>query len=85
MDEVLGRFFDDWQERGLLDDTVVLFTADHGQGLGERKRMGHGPSHYEHVIRVPLILTDFRDPAASRIDTRVGIIDIAPTLAEWRW
>ncbi|MDX1572213.1 MAG: sulfatase [Xanthomonadales bacterium] len=81
-DRVLGQFFENWKRRGLLDNTVVIFTADHGQGLGERKRMGHGPTHYEHVIRVPMIIADFRDPEARRIDTRVGTIDIAPTLAE---
>ncbi len=82
VDAVLGDFFDDWKQRDLLDDTVVIFTADHGQGLGERGRMGHGPSHYEHVIRVPMILTDFRNPAHRRVQTRVGTIDIAPTLEE---
>jgi arylsulfatase A-like enzyme len=81
-DQYLGKFLEDWKARGLLSNTVFIFTADHGQGLGERKRMGHGPSHHEHVIRVPMILSDFRSPEHQRLQTRVGVIDISPTIAE---
>lgn len=82
VDAILGRFFEDWRARGLLDNTVVLFTADHGELLGEAGRFGHGATHHELVIRVPLIISDFRDPEHRRIQTRVGTIDIAPTLAD---
>lgn len=82
VDRILGEFFEDWESRGLLDNSVILFTADHGEGLGEGNHIGHGATHNEYVIRVPLILTDFRSPRHRRIDTRVGIIDIAPTLAD---
>jgi arylsulfatase A-like enzyme len=82
VDGVIGEFIEDWKARGFLENTVIIFTADHGQGLGERNRMGHGPSHYEHVIRVPLIIADFRSPENRRIDTRVGTVDISPTIAE---
>lgn len=82
VDAIVGEFLEDWKARGLLDNTVVIFTADHGQGLGERNRIGHGPSHYEHVIRVPLFIADFRKPQERRIDTRVGTVDISPTIAE---
>ena len=81
-DQYLGKFLEHWKARGLLSNTVFIFTADHGQGLGERKRMGHGPSHHEHVIRVPMILSDFRSPEHQRLQTRVGTIDISPTIAE---
>ena len=81
-DQYLGEFLEDWEARGLLSNTVFIFTADHGQGLGERKRMGHGPSHHEHVIRVPMIISDFRSPQHQRLQTRVGTIDISPTIAE---
>lgn len=81
-DQYLGRLFDDLRGRGLLNDTVVIFTADHGQSLGESKRMGHGPTTRETVIRVPLIIADFRTHRTGRIATRVGTIDIAPTIAD---
>ncbi len=82
VDQYLGQFFEDWKSRNLLANTVVIFTADHGQGLGERKKMGHGATHAEHVIRVPMILSDFRSPKHRRVQTRVGTIDISPTVAE---
>lgn len=82
VDQYLGQFFEDWKSRDLLANTVVIFTADHGQGLGERKKMGHGATHAEHVIRVPMILSDFRSPEHRRVQTRIGTIDISPTIAE---
>jgi arylsulfatase A-like enzyme len=81
-DRHLGRFLDDLEAKGLLADSVVIFTADHGQSLGEKRKMGHGPVHRETVLRVPLIIADFRNPAPQRVATRVGTIDIAPTIAE---
>ena len=81
-DHYLGKFFEDWKARDLLSNTVVIFTADHGQGLGERKKMGHGAKHAEHVIRVPMIVSDFRAPQHQRVQTRVGAIDISPTIVE---
>lgn len=82
LDKVLAQFFEGWRERGLLDDTVVVFTSDHGEGLGEGGRLGHGPTHNEYVIRVPMIISDFRKPRERRVSTRVGTIDIAPTIAD---
>ena len=81
-DHYLGQFLEDWKSKNLLSDTVFIFTADHGQGLGEKKRMGHGAVHIEHVIRVPMILSDFRSSQHQRVQTRVGTIDISPTIAE---
>lgn len=80
-DQHLGRLLDHLAATGMLDETVIIYTADHGQSLGESGRMGHGPTHRETVIRVPLIVADFRNPRAERVATRVGTIDIAPTIA----
>jgi len=80
-DQHLAKFLDELQARDLLRNSVVIFTADHGQGLGENGHMGHGAMHNETVIRVPLIVADFRDGAAGRSQTRAGTIDIAATIA----
>jgi len=82
VDGIIGTFLEQLKEHGLLDNTVVIFTADHGQGLGEDGHMGHGANHKEIVIRVPLIIADFRDGNHKRVDTRVGTIDIAPTISD---
>jgi arylsulfatase A-like enzyme len=75
--EVLGQL----EALGRLENSVVIFTADHGQALAENSRMGHGPIFWETVLRVPLIVADFRSRNQARVNTRVGIIDIAPSIA----
>ena len=82
-DHYLGQLLDHLGKIGWLDNAVVIFTADHGQTLGENRHLGHGPTLRETVLRVPLIITDYRHPAASRTPTRVGTIDIAPTIADY--
>jgi arylsulfatase A-like enzyme len=81
-DRYLGQFLDQLDAVGELDNTVVIFTADHGQALAEAGRMGHGAMHYETVIRVPLIVADFRQKRGERVETRVGTVDISPTIAD---
>jgi arylsulfatase A-like enzyme len=73
------------REEGLLDDTIILFTADHGDMLGDHglyaKRL-----FYEGSARVPLILMgaagDQRVPAGTVDDRLVGLADVMPTLLE---
>ncbi len=83
-DRLIGRLLDSLDALGRLDDSVVILTSDHGQGLGEGRRMGHGAVLWEEVIRVPLIIADFREPRRAEVVTeRVGVIDIAPTVADY--
>jgi arylsulfatase A-like enzyme len=55
-DYQMGRVFDAMRERGLLDDTIVIVTADHGEHLGEHHLLGHEFSLYEPLLHVPLVL-----------------------------
>ncbi len=80
-DQYLGQLLDFLEDQGDLDNTIVIMTADHGQGLGAKGTLGHGPTHIETVVRVPLILADFRNRQVGRTETRVSVIDIAPTIA----
>ncbi len=82
-DRLVGQLISTLEEQGKLDNSVVIFTADHGQGLGENRQMGHGATLWESVIRVPLIVTDFRNPKTRVVKERVGTIDIAPTIADF--
>ena len=80
-DERVGRFLDALEAQGLLENAVVIFLADHGQGLGENRYFGHGPTLEQTVLHVPLIIRDYRQrPAPERISETVGLIDIAPTI-----
>ena len=81
IDRQIGRVLDTLEARGLLDDTLILFTSDHGDLMGD-----HGlwfkALCYEGAVRVPLILREAagRGESGGRVtDQLVGLIDILPT------
>ncbi len=77
----LGRILDHLDELGLTDQTLTVFTADHGESLGEHEYRGHRQSVHENVVRVPLILRmPGTLPAGDRLVTRGMSIDILPTV-----
>jgi arylsulfatase A-like enzyme len=82
VDATCGRLLDELKRQGLLDNTLVIFTADNGYFHGE-----HGLADkwypYEESIRVPLIVRDPRLPAAKRGATNDAFVlnaDLAPTI-----
>jgi arylsulfatase A-like enzyme len=82
-DEQLGVLFDGLAERGLARNTLVVITADHGEGLMQHGHLMHGAQIYEEQVRVPLLLRwPERLPAGRVIDGPVSLIDLAPTLLE---
>ena len=84
VDRVVGQIVDKLKEKGLADNTVILYTGDNGFYLGERGFAGKWFPH-EVSIRVPLVVYDPRLPAAergSRRDEPVLSIDMAPTMLE---
>ena len=83
MDDQVQRVIDGLEEHGLLEDTLVIFTADHGEQLWDHDGFGHGNMLYEEGIRVPLMLFG-NGLAAADVTTRVRLIDVFPTLMESR-
>ena len=83
LDREIGRFLEELESRGLLQDSVVIVTSDHGEEFGDHGGHGHGHTLYEEQLHVPLIVARTRAvPFQRRIETPVGHIDILPTLAE---
>ncbi|MFC1573429.1 sulfatase-like hydrolase/transferase [Candidatus Eisenbacteria bacterium] len=84
VDEQLGVLFESLRGAGLMGDrTLVVFTSDHGEGLGEHGEASHGVFLYETTVRVPLIFnlpTVF--PSRLRVPDMVRLIDIAPTILD---
>ncbi len=80
-DEQIGRLMDALRDRKLLDNTIVIITADHGEELFDRGGYEHGHSLYNEVSHVPLII---RNPRASKRPVRVRqlvrLIDVYPTV-----
>ncbi len=85
VDEQLGKMMEVLRKTNQLDNTIVVFTSDHGMYLGERglagKWLGHEPS-----IRIPLIVLDPRLPEVHQgtwRDPMALMIDFKPTFFEW--
>ncbi len=80
MDEQLGRIVYELEAQGLRDETVIVFTSDHGYHLGEHHFWQKGNLH-EEALRVPLIISapGFR---GGRSAAMVELVDIFPTVAE---
>ena len=80
LDHHIGRVLDALAARGLAEDTLVLFTGDHGDFMGDHQMMLKAPIHYEALIRVPLIVHGPGFGVGETVDDPVGTIDIAPTV-----
>lgn len=82
-DELLGKVFESLRARGELDNTIVIFTGDHGEGFGEHGVYQHDAVPFEEGVRVPLVIWDGRHPMAARKDDALRQhIDIVPTLLD---
>jgi arylsulfatase len=81
IDDAVGRILNALRESGLADNTVVVFTSDHGDYMGDHGLMLKGPIHYQGLVRIPFI---WSDPAASQTGTSTeslgSSIDIARTV-----
>lgn len=81
-DRAVGKILEALEQGGHSEDTIVVITADHGQLLGEHDDVGHGLRLWEEVLHVPLVIYDPRAPKGRRVSTRVGLVDVAPTVLE---
>jgi len=80
LDTEMGRILTALDRQGLADDTIVLFTADHGDMLSSHGKWDK-QIWYEESINVPFLLRyPRRAPAGRRQDTVVNVVDIMPTL-----
>jgi len=81
-DDVVRRALDILRQKGLLDDALVVVTADHGEFLGEHGLFGHAKDVRAEVLDVPLILMRFGHAAPLRMDEGrlASQVDIAPTV-----
>jgi len=81
VDAGVGEILSVLERRGIADSTLVLFTSDHGEMLGDHGLLLKGPMMYEGAVRVPLILRwPGVVPAGRTVDSMVGLHDIASTL-----
>jgi arylsulfatase A-like enzyme len=83
LDEQLGRLFDTLEVRGILRDTIVIVTADHGEQLGEHGLYGHGKSLYRAEVHVPLLVFGPAGiPVGRYVSSPVSLRDLAATVVD---
>lgn len=80
-DAEIGQILDRLSSRHLDQNTVVIFTSDHGEDFFEHSIFEHGIL-YDTILRVPLIIRDPQIQPGRSIDTMVQGMDLAPTLLE---
>ena len=82
-DVYIGKLLDRARALGLLEDSLVVFTADHGESLGEHGSFfEHGPLPYNTTARVPLFFVRNGFAGGRRVDRPVELIDLYPTLRD---
>lgn len=81
LDDRVGRLLEALDATGLRESTVVIFTADHGEMLGERG-LWYKMSFFEPSARVPLIVSAHGRFGARRVSQNVSLVDLLPTLVE---
>lgn len=84
VDDQIGRILAALDDLGLRDNTIVIFTSDHGEHLGDHGRVQKGPPGLDSCTHVPLIV---RYPAAiapgGRADELIEAVDLAPTILDF--
>ncbi len=81
VDDCGGRVLNELDRRGKADNTLVLFTSDHGEMLGDHAMLLKGPMMYDTAVRVPLIVRwPAQVPAGARVGGLVGVHDVARTV-----
>lgn len=81
VDELVGRLLTALERAGLAEDTVIVFTGDHGEMLGERG-MWYKMSFFEWSVRVPLLIHAPERWAPGRVAAPVSHLDLFPTLLD---
>jgi len=80
VDRHIGAVLDALEASGQADDTVVIFTADHGEQAGAHHLRQKGGVAFKESVNVPLVIADPRHPGASRTDAVGSHLDLVPTI-----
>ena len=87
VDRFVGELLADLKARGLYDDSLIVFTSDHGEGLGEHNWLVHAENVYDEQLHVPLVIKLPRsmeggEALAARRNDLVRHMDVVPTVLE---
>jgi len=82
MDYEIGRVLQVLEDKGLADNTIVIYTADHGLSVGQHGLLGK-QNLYDHSIRIPMIIRGTGIEGGKRTDAMCYLFDLFPTICEW--
>lgn len=82
LDEQVGRILKSLDEHGQRDNTIVIFTSDHGLAIGSHGLRGK-QNMYEHTMNVPLILSGPMVPKEKKFEAQVYLRDLYPTICDF--
>lgn len=83
IDHNVGRIMSTLDELGLSDDTIVVFTSDHGEWLGDHGLVLKGPMFYEGLLRVGMVMRGPGIPRERVISDPVSTLDLAATFGDF--
>jgi arylsulfatase A-like enzyme len=81
IDTAIGNMLSTLDETGLRDETLIVFTSDHGDGLGDHGIMGKGPWGYRSIIETPLLIAGphVRQGVSEAV---ISDVDLAPSMVQ---
>ncbi len=82
VDDAMGRLFDKLKALGVWDETLIIFTSDHGEAFSEHMLPGHQNVIYDEVLHIPLIIRSPGMQNVGRTREPVELIDLYRTIAE---
>jgi arylsulfatase A-like enzyme len=82
VDDQVRKLFQTLEREGVLENTIVVFTSDHGEAFLEHGYFAHGAIVYDEVLRVPLMLSGPGIPKGLRVREPVSLLDLMPSLLE---
>lgn len=86
VDKNIGALLDEIKRLGLYDNTLIIFTSDHGESLGEHNYFfWHGRLPYDDCLRVPFIIKfpSYAEIPSKHISQTIGLIDLLPTTLDF--
>ena len=82
IDQQIGRILDSLNELGIAENTIVVFTTDHGHFLGQHGLFYKGAFHYEDLLRLPFIVKMPGQNGGQTSEAIQSLVDLAPTFLQ---
>ncbi len=84
VDDCVGKIIDTLKETGQYENTIIIFTSDHGEYLGDHGRVGKGMPGHDCIINVPFIMSYPEEISGGKeINNLIEGVDVVPTLLDY--